>query len=178
MKIPFTSRIADISSLLLLAVVLYTSQPEKKQEPTSIAPPKAQPPVTVAALTVPTNEAYFDLIMETSECLGENLWIGGKVECVPARGINTTNQTLNQRKFALKELTATGLSTYNSYKLRNTNGTLKAIGDKNGKVFLQLQEGQMQLQPTSGEAPIIVAYQRTLPEAVYRDDSVGNWICE
>ena len=177
MKIPFTSRIADISSLTLLAVVLYTSQPEK-QAPTSIAPPKPQTPVTVAALIVPANEAYFDLIVETSECLGENLWIGGKLECIPAADLNRAGHTPKNRQFALKELTATGLSTYNSYKLRNTNGTLKAIGASHGKVFLQLQEGRMQLQPTSGEAPIIMAYQRTLPEAVYRNDSAGNWICE
>ena len=174
MKIPFTSRIADISSLTLLAVVLYTSQPEK-QEPATIAPPEKQTPVTVAALTVPTNEAYFDLIVETSECLGENLWIGGKIECIPAAENLKTKKA--QRQFAVKELTATGLSTYNSYKLRNNYGTLKAIGDRNGRVFLQLQEGPMQLQPTSGDAPIVVAYQRTLPEAIY-DDNAGNWICE
>jgi hypothetical protein len=178
MKIPFTSRIADISSLLLFAVVLYTSRPEKQQEPQTIAPQIKQSPVTVAALSVPTNEAYFDLIMETSECLGENLWIGGKIECIPADTVIKLSQHSRSRHFALKDLTATGLNTYNSYKLRNTNGTLKAIGDRNGRVFLQLQEGQMQLQPTTGEAPIIVAYQRTLPEAVYHDDSAGNWICE
>lgn len=174
MKIPFTSRIADISSLTLLAIVLYTSQPEK-QQPATITPPppEVQTPVTVAALTVPTNEAYFDLIVETAECLGENLWIGGKIECIPA----ADDPKKIRRQFAVKELTATGLSTYNSYKLRNNYGTLKAIGDKNGRVFLQLQEGPMQLQPTSGDAPIVVAYQRTLPEAIY-DDSAGNWICE
>lgn len=178
MKIPFTSRIADISSLTLLAIVLYTSQPEKQQELQTIAPPAAQPPVTVAALIVPSNEAYFDLIVETSECLGENLWIGGKIECIPAEDRLANGQPAYRRKFAVKELTATGLNTYNSYKLRNTNGTLKAIGDKNDRVFLQLQEGQMQLQPTSGEAPIIVAYQRTFPESIYRNNSAGNWICE
>jgi hypothetical protein len=174
MKIPFTSRIADISSLTLLAVVLYTSQPEK-QPPATIAPPEVQTPVTIAALTVPSNEAYFDLIVETSECLGENLWIGGKIECVPA-GNNPKTKKVH-RQFAVKDLTATGLSTYNSYKLRNNYGTLKAIDDKNGRVFLQLQEGPMQLQPTSGDAPIVVAYQRTLPEAIY-DKGAGNWICE
>ncbi|NDK56883.1 hypothetical protein [Pontibacter fetidus] len=176
MKIPFTSRIADISSLLLLAVVLYTSRPDRQEQNQPVATHIKQAPVTVAALTVPANEAYFDLIMETSECLGENLWIGGKVECIPADTVLKLSQ--QARHFAVKDLTATGLSTYNSYKLRNTNGTLKAISDKNGRVFLQLQEGQMQLQPTTGEAPIIVAYQRTLPEAVYHDDSAGNWICE
>ena len=174
MKKPLISRISDISSLVLLAFVLYTSQPEKQQEQTSMVKP-SQPatPVTLAALTVPTNEAYFDLIVETSECLGENLWIGGKVECITAPATNH-----NHRKFAVKELTATGLNTYSSYKLRDTSGTIKAIEDKNGRVFLQLQEGQMQLQPTSGEAPIIMAYQRTLPEAVQQDNSTGNWICE
>jgi hypothetical protein len=173
MKIPFTSRIADISSLTLLAVVLYTSRPEKQQEPMRTPPETEQPPVTVAALLVPSNEAYFDLIVETSECLGENLWIGGKVECIPEPAAN-----YNHRQFAVKELTATGLSTYSSYKLRNTNGTFKAIGAKNGRVFLQLQEGQMQLQPVTGEAPIKMAYQRTLPEAVYQNNTAGNWICE
>ena len=88
MEKPLISRISDISSLVLLAFVLYTSQPEKQQEQTSM------------------------------------------------------------------------------------------VKDKNGRVFLQLQEGQMQLQPTSGEAPIIMAYQRTLPEAVQQDNSTGNWICE
>jgi len=174
MKKPLISRISDISSLVLLAFVLYTSRPEK-QEQTSMAIPSPPPatPVTLAALTVPTNEAYFDLIVETSECLGENLWIGGKVECITVPATN-----YNHRRFAVKELTATGLNTYSSYKLRDTSGTIKAIEDKNGRVFLQLQEGQMQLQPTSGEDPIIMAYQRTLPEAVQKDNTAGNWICE
>ncbi|MBB6609774.1 hypothetical protein H7F15_01875 [Pontibacter sp. Tf4] len=176
MKKHLISRISDISSLLLLAVVLYTSQPQAPQKQTShvhAGPPPA--PVTLAALTVPSNEAYFDLIVETSECLGENLWIGGKVECLPPAG--KPKATFAQRRFAVKELTATGLSTYNSYKLRNNYGTLKAISDRSGHVILQLQEGPMQLQPTTGEAPIIVAYKRTLPGAVH-DDSVGNWICK
>lgn len=170
------SRISDITSLLLLAFVLYTSQPEKPQIQASSAQPGPPPtPVTLAALTVPADEAYFDLIVETAECLGENLWIGGKIECLSPDG--APKAPLTQRRFAVKELTATGLSTYNSYNLRNNYGTLKAIGDKSGRVILQLQEGPMQLQPTSGEAPIIVAYQRTLPEAVY-NDSAGNWICK
>ncbi|MEJ8758423.1 hypothetical protein WG947_15525 [Pontibacter sp. H259] len=174
MKKPIISRISDITSLVLLAFVWYTSLPEKEQKQTSTVTYSPSPtPVTVAALVVPANEAYFDLIVETSECLGENLWIGGKVESIPATTNNYTH-----RNFTLKELTATGLNTYSSYKLRNTNGTLKAIEDEEGRVFLQLQEGQMQLQPTSGEAPIIMAYQRTLPEAVQQDDSVGNWICK
>lgn len=170
------SRISDISSLLLLAFVLYTSQPEKPQKQASSAPPSPPAtPVTLAALSVPADEAYFDLIVETAECLGENLWIGGKIECLSPE--DASKAPLNMRRFAVKELTATGLSTYNTYKLRNNYGTLKAVGDKSGHVILQLQEGPMQLQPISGEAPITVAYQRTLPEAVYHD-TVGNWICK
>lgn len=169
------SRVSDIASLALLAAVLYTSQPQKQQAPGNVLHSEPPPPVTIAALTVPANVAYFDLIVETSECLGENLWIGGKIECLPPA--NKHSQRLTQRRFAVKELTATGLSTYNSYKLRNNYGTLKATDGKGGKVFLQLQEGPMQLQPVTGEAPIIVAYQHTLPEAVY-DHSAGTWICE
>ncbi|NEM96536.1 hypothetical protein [Pontibacter burrus] len=176
MKKHLISRISDISSLLLLAFVLYTSQPQEPQKQMRTVPPSPPPaPVTLAALTVPTDEAYFDLIVETSECLGEKLWIGGKIECLTTLDSHGRKPAL--RKFAVKDLTATGLSTYNSYKLRNNYGTLKAIGDKNGRVFLQLQEGPMQLQPTTGEAPITVSYERTLPEAIYHDTD-GNWICK
>ncbi len=173
MKVPILSRISDVASLLLLAAVLYSSQPEKHTEPMpqpQLHQPKPSPPVTLAALDTPAQVTYFDLIVETTECLGENLWIGGKVVSLPAHGSERPH-------FALQDLTAAGLNTYSYYKLRNTSGALKVASDKKGNLYLQLQDGQMQLQPVSGET-ITVAYQRNLPEPVYQTETAGNWICK
>ncbi|WP_242926128.1 hypothetical protein [Pontibacter vulgaris] len=139
---------------------------------------KEQTAVTVMAsqTQTQTEEAYFDLIAETTDCLGENLWIGGKVETV-VQAESNTGDSPDQKVYQVKDLTATGLSTNKTYTLQNSAGTLNAVSDADGNIYVQLGEGQLQLMPTSGSKPVVMAFQ-PWADTEQTEGMAGKWRCQ
>ena len=174
MKRFFTLTTSDLSLLVTLTTILFVSCSTRVEneanrqaglETAKIV--KELPVITVAKLDNPaTNQGYFDLIVETSNCLGENLWIGGKLE-------SKTGETPRTSEYEVTQLTATGLSSNISYTFANKEGTIKAVGTDAGVVYLQLQEGLLQLQPSVNPTPIALAFHKQ-EEA----DSPGYWSCK
>lgn len=133
--------------------------------------------ITVAAIEDQSDEVYFDLIAKTSNCLGEDLWLGGKLESSDNVQLSNSGAISKTKVYKVTELTATGLNTNNSYLVNNNTGTLQAKYDENGVIYLQLSEGKMQLKPYPSATPIVVAFQPN-PEDGYFDGSVGRWSCK
>jgi hypothetical protein len=130
---------------------------------------KEIPVVTVATLNATAaNKGYFDLIVETADCLGENLWIGGKLE-------NITEEITGEDEFKVTQFTVTGLKSNLSYALENTEGTVKAVSTKAGIMQLQLQEGILKLRPISSSAQISIAYHTSSDISEYNS---GYWSCK
>ena len=185
MDIKFTLRTsAYILPALFLITTAFTScstqlrEEEGRQESanttTQAAAPK-QNPVTIAAIEKTSDEVYFDLIAETDQCLGENLWLGGKLESTDKVVLSDTGAFSKVKEFVVTELTATGLNSNNLYQVNNSN-LLQAKYDEGGIIYLQLNTTQMQLRSYAKAEPIVVAYQPQAEES-YFDGSLSNWRC-
>lgn len=169
-------------SLLLLIFLISSCSTRMDREVTSEASAKEviaktqQPAATVASIEVPTEEAYFDMIAKTSSCLGEDLWIGGKVQ-TSAKVIKTAAGSTNiQKVYEVKDLTATGLNSNDNYTLLNEEGTLKAVYDEEGVLYIKLAEGPIKLISKSGTKPLTVAYEPVL--AINSEGESGFWRCK
>ncbi|WP_299817869.1 hypothetical protein [uncultured Pontibacter sp.] len=143
---------------------------------TETVAPQKPAAVTVAAIKRTSDEVYFDLIAETKNCLGENLWLGGKLESTDKVVLSNSGAFSKTKVFTVTELTATGLSSNNAYQV-NSNNTLQARYDNKGTIYLQLNDGQMQLKPYPSADPIMVAYQPN-PNDGYFDGTLGRWSCK
>ncbi|MCC9135832.1 hypothetical protein ACFSKU_17560 [Pontibacter silvestris] len=185
MKRTFTSVNSGLYLLVVCCLLLFYSScttrvdhKAKEQQVTELpVPVKETGTITVAAIAAANDEVYFDLIAETSACLGENLWIGGKVESAEKMALGKSGDISPSKVYEIKELTATGLSTNSSYTLSNGAGIIRAACDDKGVVYIQLSEGQLQLLTASNTKPVIVAYQPQADNA-YVNGTVGNWTCQ
>jgi len=168
---------------LFLLLLLYACSPRVEQDAESQA--KQAPPTpdipgqthTVAEIEAPAEEAYFDLIAKTSDCLGEDLWIGGKVESTNKVALSKAGAMTNQKVYEIKDLTAAGLNSNSYYMLWDSAGILKAVFDEEGVLHIQLQEGPIKLVPRAGHGPIMVAYQAPETDKP-QSDADGNWLCQ
>ncbi|MBD1397278.1 hypothetical protein H9Q13_08890 [Pontibacter sp. JH31] len=180
----FTLETSDLSLWVVLTALLLVScspKVEHKAENLTSSPQATTAPsvgaITVAAMDEPVEEAYFDLIAKTSACLGEDLWIGGKVESTNKVALSKAGAITKQKVYEVKDLTATGLNTNSYYTLRDSAGTLKAIANEEGVLQIQLQEGSLKLLPRTGQGAILVAYQA--PSAGTQAKSrEGSWHCQ
>ncbi|AKD02689.1 hypothetical protein PKOR_05570 [Pontibacter korlensis] len=151
---------------------------KKLQEATvAVVAPKNVPTVTVASFQNESDEVYFDLIANTSSCLGEDLWFGGKLESHSKAMMAKSGGSSYQKVYKITELTATGLNSNNSYKVDNKTNTFRAVVDKDGTIFLQLSQGQLQLVPQANAKPLELAYQPN-PSEGYYDGTIGRWSCK
>ncbi len=171
--------------LLLLPVLFIAAcsahverETDKKQQDTTVAvvASKKVPSVTVASFQSQSDEVYFDLIANTSSCLGEDLWFGGKLESQSKAYLANSGGITQQKVYRVTELTATGLNSNNSYKVNNNTNTLRAVVSEKGEIFLQLSQGQLQLLPQANEEPLVLAYQPN-PSDGYYDGTIGRWSC-
>ncbi|WP_299760249.1 hypothetical protein [uncultured Pontibacter sp.] len=182
---PVISVINRIALLLLpLTFVAACSahverEPEQKQPDAAVAvvASKKVPTVTVASFQNQSDEVYFDLIAKTSNCLGEDLWFGGKLESHSKAVLASSGAYSHQKVYKVTELTATGLNSNSSYKVDNNANTLHAVVDKDGVIFLQLSQGQLQLVPQANGESVVLAYQPNANEG-YFDGSIGRWSCK
>ncbi|MFD2246894.1 hypothetical protein [Pontibacter ruber] len=165
--------------LLLISCSARVEKEPEEQTALTVAEtaPKQEAAITIAAIETQSEEAYFDLIAETSGCLGENLWIGGKIARTDNAAPGNTGATTKGNAYKLTNLTATGLSSNSTYTLSNNEGTLKAVGDDNGTLYIQLSEGALQLVSPDGNQPVVVAFQ-TSPEDGYYNGKPGSWHCQ
>lgn len=177
MKKFFTLNTSDLPFLIILAAILFTScstHLEKETiDPAGLGTTKIVkelPVVTVATLDATANdEGYFDLIVETAGCLGENLWIGGKLE-------SKAGGTTEENEFEVTQFTATGLNTNILYALENKKGTIKAVSNEAGVLQLQLQEGLLQLRPVTSSGQIAIAFHKNDSEKA--EYQLGYWSCK
>lgn len=175
MKKIFTLNTSELSFLITLVAILFSScstRVEKEAidstglETSKIV--KEIPVITVATLNATKNGGYFDLIVETSGCLGENIWIGGKLE-------NKTGGTTGEDEFEITQFTATGLDSNVSYALENKEGSIKAVSSEAGVMQLQLQEGILKLRPITSSGQIAIAYHTDSDKSDYQS---GYWSCK
>ncbi|GAB3202859.1 hypothetical protein ABID22_001107 [Pontibacter aydingkolensis] len=179
----FTSKISDYTSFFFFALVLFlpscTTHVEQETEEatttTNFAPEKASL-ITVAAIERTADEVYFDLIAETDNCLGEDLWLGGKLQSTDKVVLSNSGAFSKTKEYVVTELTATGLNSNNTYQVNNNNNLIRAKYDNKSTIYLQLSDGHMQLKPYPSAAPIVVAY-KTVPENGYYEGSLGQWRC-
>lgn len=184
MQKTFTLENSDLSLWAILVSLLLISCSPKVEHDTENQPDYQQaatessvPAITVAAIEEPVDEAYFDLIAKTSACLGEDLWIGGKVESTQKVALSKAGAITKHKVYEVKDLTATGLNTSSYYTLRDGAGTLKAVANEDGVLQIQLQEGQLKLLPRAGDGAILVAYQA--PKASSQANGhEGSWLCK
>ncbi|WP_439880640.1 hypothetical protein ACSX1A_15975 [Pontibacter sp. MBLB2868] len=134
--------------------------------------------VTVAAIEKSSDEVYFDLIAKTTNCLGEDLWLGGKLESTDKVTFSNSGAISKTKAYKVTELTATGLNTNNSYLVNNNAGTLWAKYDEKGVIYLQLSEGKMQLKAYPSATPVVVAYQPNPQDGERPDGTLGRWSCQ
>lgn len=177
MKRYFTLTTSRLSLLVPLLIFFFVSCSTRVEQETKDQPGleaaktvKELPAITVATLDATVaKDGYFDLIVEASNCLGENLWIGGKLE-------GNKGEATGEKEFKITLFTVTGLNSNLSYNLENKAGTIKAISDESGVVLLQLQEGLLQLKPISNSETVVLAYRA---EAFTNepDASPGYWSC-
>jgi hypothetical protein len=180
----FTFKISDYTLFIFLTIVLAfiscSTQIEQEIKETTAqtenAEPKKHQAITVAAIERISDEVYFDLIAETQNCLGEDLWLGGKLESTDKLVLSKSGAFSKTKVFTVTELTATGLRSNNTYLVNNNHNTLQAKYDNHGTIYLQLSNGQMQLKAYPSADPIVMAYQ-TNPEDGYYDGTVGHWSC-
>jgi hypothetical protein len=154
----------------------HVEQDLKTKEPEAISKADKNT-VTIAAIEKPTDEIYFDLIAKTYNCLGEDLWLGGKLESSDDVKLSKSGAISKTKVYKVTELTATGLSTNTSYLLNNNTKTLNAKFDEKGVIYLQLNEGKMQLKPYQSATPIVLAYQPN-SKADQADEALGSWSCK
>jgi hypothetical protein len=163
---------------LFLLLLLFSCSPRVEQDAKSqvdTAQAATEQPVEVLPVETveePIEEAYFDLIANTSGCLGEDLWIGGKVESTNKVALSKAGAITNEIVFEVKDLTATGLNTNSFYTLRDTAGTLKAFYDEEGVLRIKVQEGPLKLVPRAGHGSILVAYHEK------QNSHDGSWRCQ
>ncbi|WP_276498583.1 hypothetical protein [Pontibacter litorisediminis] len=151
---------------------------KEQQTPTvAVVASKEVPAITVASFQSQSDEVYFDLIANTSNCLGENLWFGGKLESQSKAVLASSGAYTQQKVYRVTELTATGLNSNNSYRVNNSGNTLRAVVSETGEIFLQLSQGQLQLEPQANAKPLVLAYQPN-PKEGYYDGTVGRWSCK
>ncbi|MCC9168472.1 hypothetical protein [Pontibacter harenae] len=180
----YTSNYSNLYFLITGLLLLISSctprveaNKDQSQEATAVVSPavKPEPVVTVLSIEKPTEEVYFDLVANTSNCLGETLWIGGKAQSGEEAVLDDKGVLKPNTVFEVKELTATGIETNNSYTLDNAKGTLKAVYDKNGVLQIQLGDGPLQLIPRSGNARTITVAHQAIPADM---GYVGHWTCK
>ncbi len=178
MKKIFTPGFSDVTSLSLLFLILLlqvscTARVEQQEQQAIVPIATTQnTSVILGVLEAPAGEVYFDLIAETADCLGENVWIGGKLESTDNLALSKTGALRKSKAYQVKELTATGLSTNHNYTFRDQNNALQAVVAEDGTIRLQLRNGALQLSTMPGDAPIVLAFQQTA--------SVGDgteWSC-
>ncbi|MDX5436756.1 MAG: hypothetical protein LPK03_06145 [Pontibacter sp.] len=183
---PVFSDLNPLVFLILPLLMMFSCSPrveretDKQQDMEATATtvgPKDVPTVTVAAIENQSDEVYFDLIANTSSCLGEDLWFGGKLESYNKALLANSGAFSQQKVYRITELTATGLNSNNSYLVNNKANTLRAVVDKDGTIFLQLSQGQLQLVPQEKSKPVVLAYQPKATDG-YLDGSVGRWSCK
>lgn len=176
MKKIFTLNTSKLSFLITLVAFLFSScstRVEKEAqnstglETTKII--KEIPVITVATLdTTAISGGYFDLIVETTGCLGENIWIGGKLE-------DESEGTTGEPEFEITQFTATGLNSNVSYALENEEGTIKAVSNEAGVIQLQLQEGTLKLRSITSSGQIAITYHNDPDKSGYPS---GYWSCK
>ncbi|GHA65841.1 hypothetical protein [Pontibacter akesuensis] len=150
---------------------------EKKPDTFAAVAPKQAPAVTVAAITEPSEEVYFDLVARTSNCLGENIWFGGKLVSEEKISLASSGAITEAKVYRIAELTATGLNSNKNYQVSNDKNTLKAVTGSQGEVYIQLTQGELLLLPQEDEQPLVLAYQPN-PTDGYYDGMPGRWSCE
>lgn len=182
---PVISDLNLLTLLILPLLMLVSCSPRVERDAdnqqdmeatATIVGPTDVPAVTVAAIENQSDEVYFDLIANTSNCLGEDLWFGGKLESYNKAVLANSGAFLQQKVYRITELTATGLNSNSSYLVNNKANMLRAVVDKNGVIFLQLSQGQLQLVPQQKSKPVVLAYQPKATDG-YLDGSVGRWSC-
>ncbi|WP_018476187.1 hypothetical protein [Pontibacter roseus] len=175
-----TPKASGVSFAALFCMLLFPAcSPPVEQEADSRHTDTGRPTeiLTVAAIEEPTEAAYFDLIANTSACLGEDLWIGGKVESTDRVALSEAGAVTRHKVYELRDLTATGLNSNSFYTLWGGTDALKAVFDEAGVLRVQLQEGDLQLIPKTGNAPILVAYHAP-EQGTQQNDSYGSWQCK
>lgn len=183
-----TSALSELNLFALLILPLFVlascsarvelDDKEQQQGTTAtVVAPKDVPTVTVAAYNNAADEVYFDLIANTAGCMGEDLWLGGKLERDTKVSLANSGAVSHSKVYRITELTATGLQSNSVYLVNNQTHTLKATTDKDGTVYLQLAQGQLQLLPDATGKPVVLAYQPNPVEGYY-DGTVGSWRCK
>lgn len=169
---------------LLLSLLLISActtrmdrDTEKKPDAFAAVAPTQSPAVTVAAIENPSEEVYFDLVARTSNCLGENIWFGGKLESDEKIALASSGAITESKVYRITELTATGLNSNKNYLVDNKANTIKAVTGSGGEVYIQLGQGELQLLPKENEQPLVLAYQPN-PTDGYYDGMPGRWSCE
>mgnify|MGYP005748531193 CR=1 FL=1 len=179
-----TSKFSDYTLLifLLIAFLFHSCSAHVEQDSkeamagTETEVPKKAIAVTVAAIKKTADEVYFDLIAETDNCLGEDLWLGGKLESADKLVVSNSGAFSKTKVFTVTELTATGLSTNKPYQVSDNSNLLQAKYDNKETIYLQLCDGQLQLKAYPSAKPIVVAYQPHT-ESSYYDGNLGDWRC-
>lgn len=168
-----------LAPLFILAACSARVEPKAtdQQEATANAVSTQASPVTVAAIENSSDEVYFDLIANTSNCLGEDLWLGGKLESESKATLAQSGAISHHKAYKITELTATGLNSNNIYQVNNRTNTLRAVVNPDGVIYLQLGQGQLQLLPQANNKPLVLAYQPN-PADGYYDGTVGRWSCK
>lgn len=186
MKKKYTPKFSDYTLSAFFFIVLLLSacsthvEPEKKKTSAnteSVRTPEKVYAITVAAIEKTSDEVYFDLIAETNNCLGEDLWLGGKLESTEKVVLSNSGAFSKVKEFTVTELTATGLRSNNTYQVNSNNNLLLARYDNKSTIYLQLSDGQMQLKAYPSAKPIVIAYQPN-PKDGYYDGSLSNWRCK
>ncbi|GAB3824253.1 hypothetical protein GCM10028895_32280 [Pontibacter rugosus] len=181
-----TLKISDVNSFVLIIVSLLVlascsarveREVDEQHNTTAVVAPIKAPSITVAAIENASDEVYFDLIAETSNCLGEDLWLGGKLESNDKVSLASSGAISPSKVYRITELTATGLNSNSSYLVNNKAHTLKAVTGSRGVVYIQLSQGQLQLVPQTDAKPLVLAYQPNPAEGYY-DGLAGRWSCK
>ncbi len=180
----FTFKISDYTlfSILSFVLIFISCSTHIEQEikettaQTETTLPVKHKVITVAAIDKITDEVYFDLIANTQNCLGEDLWLGGKLVSKDKVILSNSGAFSKTKVFTVTELTATGLSSNNTYLVNDKYNTLHAKYDEKGTIYLQLSDGEILLKAYPSAAPIVMAYRSNSADGYY-DGSVGHWSC-
>ncbi|MFD2999966.1 hypothetical protein ACFS7Z_06315 [Pontibacter toksunensis] len=176
---------SDKSDLTLLAVLFFllllfsscTARVEKEvqghQKTTEAVAAEEAAAVTVAAFNNTSDEVYFDFIAKTSGCLGEDVWLGGKLESKRKVMLSNSGAIFPVKEYQVTELTAVGLSTNNNYAVQDEEQIMKGVSRGNGVIHLQLTEGELELLSPSNTDPVVLAYE----PIIMSKKIAGTWSC-
>lgn len=177
-----TSDKSDLSLLAVLFLMLLlfsscTARVEKEvqehQKTTAAVAAEEDAAVTVAAFNNTSDEVYFDFIAKTSGCLGEDVWLGGKLESIRKVMVANSGALFPVKEYKVTELTAVGLSTNNNYAVQDKEQILKGISKGNGVIHLQLIDGELELLSPSNSHPVVLAYEPVIMSKTI----AGTWSC-